>query len=299
MKTIQKTDVYQMVTNLIIEKMEQGIIPWRKPWTSYGMAANYVTKAPYRGINALLLNTLPYEKPFFLTFKQAKNLGGHIKKGEKAMPVTYSNTLYKDLDTKKNLSSEQASLLPKERVKVFFFIQYHNVFNIDQVEGVDFNFPEIITRPENERIDCCEKVIQKMPNPPEIIYREMSAYYQPSEDYINMPKLEFFESTEDFYDTLFHELVHATGHQKRLNRAEINDTSLLKKGAYSKEELTAEIGSAFLSAHTGIQTDKLLENNAAYLQGWLKALQNDKKFLFEAASKAQKATGYILNHKGE
>ena len=134
-----------------------------------------------------------------------------------------------------------------------------------------------------------------MKDRPEIRHKENQAYYNPTHDYINMPPIEHFKSSELYFSILFHEIIHSTGHSKRLNRFEGNEISTFNSTNYSKEELTAEIGAAFLNAYTGILNDATLEDSTAYIQGWLCKLRNDKKFIVEASAKAQKAVDYILN----
>jgi antirestriction protein ArdC len=287
-------DVYQIITDLIIEKLEQGVIPWRKPWNDYGPAVNYLSRKSYRGINQLILNGL-HVRPFYLTFKQAKDLGGRIKKGSKSIPVTYWNFVYRDKETNRKLSTEEAKKFPARQVVKTAFLKYYRVFNIDDVLQVTFDIPELNPACENYSIDSCDSILFEMKDRPEIRHERNEAFYQPIHDYINMPPIEHFNTSELFYSILFHELIHATGHPKRLNRFEGNEVNAFNSSNYSKEELTAEIGAAFLNGHTGILNDATLEDSSGYIQGWLSKLKNDKKFIIEASAKAQKAVDYILN----
>ena len=290
-------DIYQNITNLIIEKLEQGFIPWHKPWSAYGAAASYITRKPYRGINALLINMLPYEKPYYLTFKQAKDLGGTIRKGSKAIPVIFWNFIFLHADTKKKITEAEARKLPAEKVLKSALLKEYKVFNIDQIDNIEIDIPEVILKPENEIITACEDIVTGMPNAPKIKHTDAKrAFYTPTRDFVNIPDMKFFDNSEFYYDTLFHELIHSTGHQSRLNRPEITELNSFGSKDYSKEELVAELGGSFLCGQAGIQSERTLENSTAYIQSWIKKLQNDKRFIIEAATKAQKAADFILNN---
>jgi antirestriction protein ArdC len=173
-------------------------------------------------------------------------------------------------------------------------LRYYNVFNIAQCEGIPKEkLPPAIER-NNNPIETCEKIINEMPKKPQIIHKEQNAYYHKLNDYINVPKMETFNSSENYYGTLFHELVHSTGHNERLNRKELIQNKSFRTDEYAIEELTAEMGASYLKSYSGIPIEQL-ENNASYIQGWLEKLKNDKKFIIYASSQAQKATDYILN----
>ncbi len=292
-----KTDLYQEVTNKIIEKLEQGVAPWKCTWSKYGLARNYHTGNIYNGINMLLLNCTANPIPYYLTFKQAKLQGGKIKKGAKSLPVFYYNVLFKD-DNDKTISSEQAQSLKSndENVNVNSFLKYYNVFNIDDIEGIDINIPDVELN-NNPKIDHCEGIIKNMKNAPELTFVDANrAYYSPSLDVINMPSIEQFISSAGYYATYFHELVHSTGHTSRLAREGITKPVKFGDTTYSKEELIAEMGASFLCAQTNINYDNVTENSAAYIQGWLKVLKADKKLIFKAAAEASKAVNLITNY---
>jgi antirestriction protein ArdC len=297
MKTSPHIDVYQMVTDLIIEKLEQGVIPWRKPWNDYGSAVNYLSRKPYRGINQLILNGL-HIKPFYLTFKQVTSLGGRVKKGAKSIPVTYWNFVYRDKETSRRLNPDEAKKHPATQLVKTAFLKYYRVFNIDDVLHIDFDIPELAPEKDHYTIERCDTVLFEMKDRPEIRHRENQAYYNPAYDYINMPPIELFKTPELYYSILNHEAIHCTGHPKRLSRFASNEISTYNLAKLSKEELIAEIGAAFLNAHTGILNEDTLTDSSAYIQGWLNKLRNDKKFIIEASAKAQKAVDYILN-KGD
>ncbi|MCH7414311.1 zincin-like metallopeptidase domain-containing protein [Belliella sp. R4-6] len=297
MKTIakkQKKDVYQMVTDLIIEKLENGIVPWRQVWQGGDIPANYLTKKCYRGINMWILLSAQYEKPYFLTFKQAQSLGGSIRKGSNGLPVCYWGFSYFDKKSGRKLMEEEAKKMHPSKVRKIGFLKYYTVFNIRDVEGVEFETPKTVTLEKTEPVERCEQIIREMVNPPKIIHTIPEAYYSPVSDCINMPDKKLFESQEFYFSVLFHEILHSTGHQDRLNRKEIVEYNEFGSEGYSREELTAEMGASYLCNHSGIMDEKLLDNSASYIKVWLDRLRSDKKLLLEAASKAQKAVEYIL-----
>lgn len=278
--------VYQIITDRVIELLEKNIIPWHKPFSSAGSPKNFSSGKHYRGINALLLHCAEFETPFYLTFKQAKALGGSIKKGSKSLPVVFWK--WYDHPSKKAQNGEPLRLP---------VLRYYRVFNIEQTEGIAYEKPEIIQNPDIEPIGTCEEMINNMPQKPEIIENEGGrAFYQPSLDRVSLPPMNHFKTVEEYYCTLFHELVHSTGHKDRLDRKEITEVNLFGDHSYSKEELVAEMGACFLQGEAGI-LHNTLENSAAYIKGWLKALKSDPKFLIQASGKAQKAADFILNRK--
>jgi len=281
----ERRDVHAIITNRIIEQLEQGIVPWRKPWKEAGLPKNLITQKAYRGINILLLASLGYVLNFFLTFKQVKSLGGSVKKGEKPCPVVFWK-----LEEKEEVGKTEKVKIP--------FLRYHNVFNIAQCEGIPEDKIPKLELHQNDSIEICENLIDAMPFKPRFKHDQQQAYYSPKYDFISIPPIESFESSEAYYGTLFHELVHSTGHTSRLNRDELMEMNPFGGKSYSIEELTAEIGSCFLNSFAGIENEDI-SNNVAYIQAWLKKLQNNKKFIFYASSHAQKATDYILNIKRE
>jgi antirestriction protein ArdC len=177
-------------------------------------------------------------------------------------------------------------------------LKYYRVFNIDQCEGIPIEKGPSPNERKNDPLEACEKIINEMPKRPEIRNREQRAYYNKAEDFINMPKIETFESSESYYETLFLELLHSTGHTDRLARKEILQNNGFKTQGYAIEELTAEMGASYLKSVAGIPIEQL-ENNSAYIQAWPERLRNDKKIIVYSSSQAQKATDYILNVKNE
>lgn len=288
---IKPHDVYEIVTNRIIEHLEKGVVPWQQPWTEAGLPQNLITGRKYRGINVWLLNTLNYHQNYFLTFKQVQELGGSVKKGENAHEVIFWKQILKEnKEAKENNENSKMLRIP--------LLRYYKVFNIEQCTGIPKEKLPVIEERVNDPIDTCEKIVFEMPKRPEIRHHELQAFYHKGQDYVNMPRMEVFNSSEDYYATLFHELVHSTGHKERLNRDEL----INGKGFYSKdyaiEELTAEMGASYLKSYAGIPIEQV-ENNAAYIQGWLERLKKDKKFIVYASAQAQKATDYILNVRDE
>lgn len=279
--TKKHIDIYALITNRIIEHLENGVIPWRQPWTNAGAPQNLVTGKHYRGINTILLASLHYSQNSFLTYKQAKELGGSVKKGEKSHPVIFWKRI--DKENKATKEIEQVLLL-----------RYYNVFNIAQCEGIPQEKLPPVIQQENDPIQSCEHIIATMPNRPEIRHNEHRAYYHLEDDYVNMPAMNTFTNSQSYYGTLFHELIHSSGHPSRLNRKELIHKSGFGTEQYAIEELTAEIGSSYLKSSAGIPIENL-ENTAAYIQSWLTKLRNDKKLIVYASTQAQKAADFILD----
>lgn len=277
-----KLDVYQIVTDQIISSLEQGTIPWQKPWADAGIPSNLISKRPYRGINLWLLLSCNYERNLFLTWDQLKKLGGSVLKGEHGHVVIY---------WKKPPKQEAEE---KEQEKKPPILRYYKVYNIAQCRDLPAELVEPASPVEHNSLLECEAIITGMPNAPEIRFKEQKAYYHKVNDYINMPKRKSFKSMELYYTTLFHELVHSTGAEKRLNRKSITEMAEFGSEMYSIEEFIVELGSAYLSSLTGIM-NKSIQNSAAYIQGWLKKLKDDKRFIVQAGGMAQKAVDFILN----
>lgn len=284
------SDVYAIITERIINLLKQGVVPWHKPWQGgERMPRNLISGKEYRGVNVFLLHAMSYQSPFWLTFKQAGELGGSVRKGEKACPVVFWKWLdAQDVDTGKT-----------KRVP---FLRYYSVFNASQCDGLDQSkiaSPEPTTR-EFTPIQEAERIVANMPQKPEIKHGLAKAFYSPSEDYVGMPSPEQFKSGEDYYSVLFHELTHSTGHESRINRKGIGGSSgawsSFGSQSYSKEELVAEMGSAFLCGKAGI-VERTIDNSAAYIHSWLDRLQDDVRLVVQAAAQAQKAADFILDAK--
>jgi antirestriction protein ArdC len=269
---------YERITERIVGLLEQGTVPWHKPWNvSTGLPRNLVTKKPYRGINPFLLMAMAYESPHWLTFRQAIQLGGSVKKGEKACPVVF----WKPLE----VTDTQSGEVEKIRMLRMYF-----VFNVAQCEGLK-NIPA-----EDESSFAATEaaeIVAGMPVQPAIKHGMKQAYYSPSSDTVGMPERKRFDTQDAYHATLFHELVHSTGHEKRLKRQSITERNGFGSDPYCKEELIAELGSAFLCGHAGI-VERTIDNSAAYLEGWLNQLKEDKTLIVYAAAQAQKAADFIL-----
>lgn len=270
-------NIHEIVTNKIIEKLEQGVIPWQQPFQS-GVAVNWLTQRKYRGINALLLDSGEYA-----TFKQIKEHGGKIKKGEKGHIVIF----WKLIEVEDEETGE---------MKKVPFARYYRVFEINtQVEGLKSR--RKFVEKEHDPIEKAEEVRQRYTEP-NFSYESKGAWYNPAEDLINVPPMKEFRSAEDFYSVLFHEMIHSTGHKDRLNREGITKTNRFGDATYSKEELIAEIGASMLCAEVGI-FNKTVDNSASYIDSWLRVLKQDSRFILQVAQQAQKAADYVMGRKYE
>lgn len=279
-----KKDVYEMVTDRIIEQLEQGVIPWEKPWGGViDGAYNRISKRPYSLLNQMLLQ----HSGEYATFKQWSELGGHIRKGEKSEIVVFWKLQpYED----ENADGEKI-------IKQIPLLRYYNVFHVSQVDGVE---PKELDLNDFEPIEEAERIKTEYMTQEHLKILEKltdKAFYSPAFDYIQVPCKEQYQNVEEFYSTLFHEMVHSTGYKTRLDREDVKDCMYFGSENYSKEELTAELGSAFLVNLLGIETEKSFRNSSAYIQGWSGRLRGDKKFIVSASSKAEKAVKYILNEQ--
>jgi len=281
-------NVYEIVTEKIVKLLEQGIVPWRRPWTSTGLPRNLVSKKPYRGINYFLLSASKYVSPFWLTYRQASELGGYVRKDEESTIVVFWKV--------EDLKRSNQDLDTEEKNRRRFVLRYYRVFNLEQCElpqAVLDKLPKLETH-EHDPIEAAERIVAAMPNPPAIVHGGSKAYYSPLTDRITLPPRELFISADEFYASLDHELVHSSGHVKRLGREGICEAAPFGSPVYSKEELVAEMGAAFLCAEAGI-SNAVIENQAAYLAGWLAKVGDNRKLLIHAAAQAQHAVDYILN----
>jgi antirestriction protein ArdC len=274
--------VHDIITEKIIKELEKGSIPWKRPWKTSGLLpTNLVSKKAYRGINTLLLSLSGFESPYWLTFKQSKALGGSVRKGEKGSMVVF----YTDY-SKENSAGE---------VETFPVLRYYNVFNVSQCDGIEAKVPvEEEEALEFTPIERCEAIVESMPLRPAINHGKDKAYYSPREDSVGLPSKERFTSIKEYYSTLFHELAHSTGHKGRLDR-DLDKMAAFGSADYSKEELIAEMGAAFLCGEAEIH-QATIENSAAYIKGWLSKLKKDKTFLVNACAQGQRAADHILGN---
>ena len=276
-------DIYEIITARFIDQLKRGTVPWQKPWMG---VQNIVSKKPYRGINSLILGGSDFQSPYWLTFKQAHDLGGNIKKGEKATPVIYYK-LFEKRDDHGNLvlgSNGRPTRIP--------FIRWSNAFNLDQTEGIEPP-SQTATQEVIQPLDKAAKIVQEAKICP-IYHTGFAAVYSPTEDVIRMPAQKTFRSHESYYQTLFHEMTHSTGHSSRLDREGVTLPIKFGSERYSKEELIAELGASFLSNEAGILNQVQFDNSAAYLGSWIEKFQNDPKMIFTASSQAQRSTDFIL-----
>ncbi len=271
-ETKQHFDAYQSITDKITAKLEQGIVPWQRIWDEAGPPRNLLTKAPYTGINAILLGMEEYEKNWFLSFEEVNGIGGKVKKGTKGHSVI------------RWVKNDQ----PKDS-KDAFFMKTYTVFNIAQCENIPERYLEAVNDMPVKK--SCDAIVSGMPKPPGTQRGASHALYDVVEDMITLPK----GGKKDmlFYSNYFRQLVHSTGHDSRLARKGVAEMSELSdRPLNSSEDLVADIGLCFLLSAVGVHT--VFKNSAGYMDGWLAKLKEDKKLVIIAASRAQKAVDYIL-----
>jgi len=287
-------NTYEIVTERIVKLLEQGVIPWRRPWSAGGAPRNLVSKKVYRGVNFFLLSATKYVSPYWLTLRQANELGGSVRKGEHGEIVVFW-TWKVENGKEKEAESDADAVDDNEKSRRRFVLRFYRVYNLEQCElpqAVLDKLPKIETY-QHDPIEAAERIIANMPNPPAIEYGGTRAFYSPSADRITLPPRELFRSAEEFYAILNHEAAHSTGHPKRLNRDSIAEAAPFGSPTYAAEELIAELSAAYLCAEAGI-SPAVIENEAAYLQGWRAKLKSDRRLIVIAAAKAQKAADYIL-----
>ena len=281
-------DPYQTITDRIVAALEAGTPPWRKPWTGDAPGCALPLRhngEAYRGINTLILWLTAMEKEYraahWMTFRQAKELGGYVRKGEKGTLVVYYGQIERE-------NAEKPDADP-DRIP---FLRSYSVFNADQIDGL----PEAFLAPETKAaedtgsraIEDYEERFARFGVAIETV-EGRGAFYRPDKDLITMPPVERFRDARSYYATLAHECVHATGHASRLDRFSEDRT----REAYAFEELIAEIGACYFGAMIGLEP--AIEESAAYVESWLKALRNDKRMIFKAASAAQRASDYLVD----
>ncbi len=269
-------DIYREVTDRIIAQMEQGLIPWQKPWIASGGCISHATGKPYSLLNQMLLGRAGE----YVTFKQCQQEGGHIRKGEKAHMVVFWKWIEQE--------DEEGE---KKEVP---FLRYYSVFHIDQCEGLAAKHEKPLPQTANANETADRIIADYLRREGVKLLHEQGdrAFYRPSTDSIALPHMAQFAATAEYYSTAFHELTHSTGHASRLDR--LTATAHFGNEEYSKEELIAEIGASALVLHAGLETSASFKNNAAYIQNWLTALRNDRRFIISAAGKAEKAVNLIL-----
>ena len=289
-------DVYAAVTARIMDALAQGVVPWHTPWDArQGRPRNLVSGKPYRGMNVWMLAGQG-GSPFWLTYRQAQQIGGHVKQGERGTLVVF----WKWLDRKPQ--PDDAGEGQEAKPRRFAMARAYTVFNAAQCELPDeWRERAAITAPElaeGEKIQACEQIMDGMPTRPAIVHAGVRAFYRPDVDAVTMPAPARFEAPARYYSTVFHELTHATGHPRRLHRETLADMVAFGDTNYSKEELCAEMGAAYLCGVAGIENETVTAS-AAYIQGWLRQLQDDTKLLIQAAAQTQRAADYILGEAAE
>lgn len=295
--------VYEKITARVLEQLAAGTVPWHKPWSggTRQRPRNLVSRKPYHGVNIFVTACQGYTSPYWLTINQLKQLGGcdrsrfcrkkhehaHVRKGETGTPIVFWSS---------REVVRQAAGEPEPHTDRIFLARYSHVWNVAQVTGIDGKVPvdEAIVEREFSPIEECERIVRGLVDAPTIEHRiDQRAYYQANVDRIVIPRPETFESAEDYYATLFHELAHATGHPKRLNRETLVDRTAFGDTNYSEEELVAEFAATFLCGVAGIE-NRVVDNSAAYLASWSRKLESDKHLVLRAASKAQRAADHLL-----
>lgn len=280
-----KVAPYEAITNAILERLESGVAPWRKPWKAGTMPINAVSGKCYRGINLLALSLAPYTEHRWLTFKQAQDLGGSVRLGEKSTKIIFWN-----FDRKEQDDSDKKRAAP--------WCKPSFVFNVEQCDNLTKLKPLSEVLPSENLltpIESAQLIADAMPNPPSLRHGGDSAHYAPTLDSVTMPQLNQFADADSYYSTLFHELGHSTGAAKRLNRAGIVEPIRFGSDKYALEELVAELCAAFVCAASGV--DNSLDQSAAYVKGWASKISQDSRFLLTAAGQAQRAADYILGVK--
>lgn len=284
-------DIYQSVTDQIVTMLESGAVPWRSPIlgrSKAGHPKNMNTGKQYRGVNTFLLAFTAFAKgygsSYWLTFNQAKERGACVKKGEKASMVVF----WKMWKTKDKQTGEPAEIP---------VLQFYNVFNVEQCDGLAAPDAVAFEPLDFKPIESAERIVSGYAGAPLIAGDGgQSAFYRPSDDSVHMPVQTRFASVDEYYSTLFHELSHSTGHENRLNRKLDGGHHSFGSSAYGKEELIAEMSAAFLCGQAGINP-ATIENQAAYVGGWLKAIKSDKKLVIASAGAAQKSADWIIGNR--
>jgi len=264
--------IYEMITNQIIEKLEEGTVPWKKPFKN-GLAVNWKTQKPYRGINIFLLDGGEYA-----SFKQITEAGGKVKKGSKSHIVIFWKMLKVD--------DEETG--EKKKIPM---LRYYRVFKVgEQTEGLETK--QEVEKFEHDPIEEADRIKDNYFNAPSYSFGSGGAWYKPFEDHINVPPKEDFPDINKYYSTLFHEMIHSTGHESRLQRKGIMEVNKFGSKDYSKEELVAELGASMLCGVTGI-SNETIDNSASYIDSWLSKLKNDNTLIVKAGQQAQKASDHI------
>jgi len=286
-------NVYEIITDKIITQLEQGTVPWRQPWNAGHHAPRSFDGRRYTGINVFLLIISRLEQgfdsPYWLTYKRAQQLGGHVRKGEQSTVIIF----WKRIEV---TEVDQATGEPAR--KIVPMLRYYRVFNLDQCEGIEAPAPSDAA--DNDHVDnvTAEEITERYlaNGGPTVSEDGTEAYYRPSADHVTLPPRRTFDTPELFYCTRFHELTHSTNHPSRLDRKYPNQSGFGSHG-YGREELVAEMGAAFLAAEASIS--ETLPSHAAYCRAWIRTIKEDSRAVVVAAGAAQKAADLILGRTVE
>lgn len=303
-----RRDLEAEVAQRIMDQLAKGTVPWRMPWATLS-AHNPVSKTRYRGINVFLLAAAAedggYTDPRWVTSNQALRLAlGQAGHKVADLDGKALNALGREVGMTPTPGRAEATQVvlwkiidrdkdgePLERKR--FLLRFYEVYNAGQTTGIEW--PDLTPGEDVEPVEAAQALIQGMPQRPAIKWGGDRAFYHPREDRVQLPSMESFHRADGYYSTAFHELVHATGHESRLNRESVMKITGFGSEAYSKEELVAEMGAAMLCAHAGIANEYRMEQSAAYIASWLRALENDPSMVVQAAAQAQRAVDFILD----
>ena len=285
----KKFDAFEAITEKIIGMIEGGKLKrWTMPWDQTHGAARNLDNRLYNGANPFLLGFARMVRGFsssqWGSFKMIKAKGGKVRKGEKPEMVAFWSFIKRPYDP------PQEDEDGKEMLRKIGFLKAYPVWNLDQTTGLDHLRPEPATGRKHDPIHEADKLVGMWEGQPVIVHKGDRAFYRATEDQVTMPLMNSFHTAQDYYATLFHELIHATGHKTRLDRLE---KTQFGSDPYAKEELVAELGSAFLAQVSGIDCEELQERSASYMAGWAKRLKKDKRLFVHAASAATKAAGMV------
>lgn len=298
-----KANIYEQITSKIIEQLENGIIPWQRPWINQTGAGciSHANGKPYSLLNQMLLGCRAGE---WLTYNQIQAEGGRIKKGEKASMVVFWTFIQKVVDSKtieeKDDAGDVVGTETRDTIKQYPILKSYYVFHIEQCEGIEPKYHNEAVKYEHTPIEEAERVAM------EYIAREQikleiqngdRACYNPILDRVRIPEMSQYAVVEEYYSTMFHELTHSTGHAKRLNRDGIAGVHFFGDEGYSKEELVAEMGAAYMCQSMGFECEKAFKNSIGYIQSRLRELKNDKRLIVSAAAKAEAAVKFMMGEK--
>ena len=279
--------VYQEITDKIIEQLRNGTVPWEQPWFGFSGAISYATGRAYSLLNQMVLGG---ESGEFLTWHQIQQHNGRLRKGSKGRRVFFWSTFDK---AETNDSGETV-------IKQIPYLKTYTVFRVDDCDGVTKRWQPKTKDNTVAPIKQAEDIVNQYLSREKIELKNErnEAFYSVKQDFINMPIINNFRSSEDYYSTLLHEMIHSSGHPSRLGRFKAGDTSSpFGSPNYSREELVAEVGCSFMLNNLGISNKRTLEQNAAYIQSWIKALHNDISLIAVAAGRAERAVDFILGEK--